>query len=285
VLRGGMGVGKTIVGKIFGSLLGPHYASVSDPRFVTGQFNAHMKQVLLLHADEAFWAGDKRAEGRLKDLVTGDEHFIEFKGIDPIKMKNYVRLFVTGNPDWQVPAGFGERRFAVVDVGEAHKEDRGYFEALAKQLEEGGREALLWHLLHFDLSRVDVHVIPKTKALLEQQIETMDAEQSWWFEMLRNGELPCRERDEPSVCLTSALFARYNEHARQVGVSRRSTEVKVGMFLRKRVPGLKSRQEADGRRAYAFPPLKQCREAFAQALGNDVDWGADGEWRRSDLPF
>ena len=154
VLRGGMGVGKTIVGKIFGSLLGPHYASVSDPQFVTGQFNAHMKQVLLLHADEAFWAGDKRAEGRLKDLVTGDEHFIEFKGIDPIKMKNYVRLFVTGNPDWQVPAGFGERRFAVVDVGEAHKEDRGYFEALAKQLEQGGREALLWHLLHFDLSRV-----------------------------------------------------------------------------------------------------------------------------------
>src|SRR3954454_18375911 len=121
VLRGGQGVGKTKVGQVFGSLLGDHYALVAESRYVTGQFNAHMMALILLHADEAFWAGDKTAEGNLKDLVTGDTHFIEFKGIDPIRVRNYVRLFVTGNHDWQIPAGFGERRFAVLDVGEAHK--------------------------------------------------------------------------------------------------------------------------------------------------------------------
>ena len=138
-----MGVGKTKVGQVVGSLLGDHYALVSSPRYVTGQFNAHMKALLLLHADEAFWAGDKTAEGRLKDLVTGDAHFIEHKGLDPIRVKNYVRLYVTGNEDWQIPAGFGERRFAVLDVGKDHMQDTAYFAAIDAEMDNGGREALL----------------------------------------------------------------------------------------------------------------------------------------------
>src|SRR5262249_26512097 len=38
VIRGKEGTGKTKVGDVFGSLLGPHYVPVSDPRYVTGQF-------------------------------------------------------------------------------------------------------------------------------------------------------------------------------------------------------------------------------------------------------
>jgi hypothetical protein len=91
VLRGKMGVGKTKVGEVFGSLLGEHYALVSDPRYVTGNFNAHMASLLLLHADEAFWAGDRRSEGKLKDLVSGKQHFIEFKSVDPIRVLNLLR--------------------------------------------------------------------------------------------------------------------------------------------------------------------------------------------------
>jgi hypothetical protein len=45
-----------------------------------------------LHADEAFWAGDHAAEGKLKDLVTGHDHFIEYKGKEPVRVQNFVRL-------------------------------------------------------------------------------------------------------------------------------------------------------------------------------------------------
>jgi hypothetical protein len=115
-LRGKQGTGKTIVGKIFGSLLGQHYVSVSDPRMITGRFNSHLTSCLMLHADEGFWAGDRAAEGKLKDLVTGDFQFIEFKGKEAFRVRNYLRLLVTGNPDWLVPAGHEERRFAVLDI-------------------------------------------------------------------------------------------------------------------------------------------------------------------------
>ena len=115
---------------IIGSLLGEHYVAVSDPRYVTGRFNSHLVSALLLHADEGFWAGDHAAEGKIKDLVTGDFHFVEFKGKEPIKIRNYVRLLVTGNPDWLVPAGMEERRFAVFDVAEDHMQDHRYFAAI-----------------------------------------------------------------------------------------------------------------------------------------------------------
>jgi Family of unknown function (DUF5906) len=72
VLRGKQGTGKTKVGEVFGSLFSPHYLLVSTPHLITGQFNSHLKSCLLLHADEGFWAGDHAAEGKLKDLITGD---------------------------------------------------------------------------------------------------------------------------------------------------------------------------------------------------------------------
>ncbi len=80
------GRGQTIVGKIIGSLRGGHYVAVSDPRYVTGRFNSHLVSPLVLHADDGFWAGDQAAECKIKDLVTGDFHFVELKGKQPIKI-------------------------------------------------------------------------------------------------------------------------------------------------------------------------------------------------------
>ena len=195
-LRGKQGVGKTKLGEVMGSLLGVHYKLVADPRYVTGRFNSHMISLLMLHADEGFWAGDKKAEGKLKDLVTGNKHPIEFKGKEAFWINNYVRLLVTGNQDWQVPAGFEERRFAVLDVGDAHQQDHAYFAAIDAEMNAGGREALLHHLLfEVDCSAVNLRQIPHTMALVEQKLEAASPEHGWWLDVLRRGVLPgYRER-------------------------------------------------------------------------------------------
>ena len=79
VLRGPFGAGKTKIGQVMGSLIGDHYLLVASPRYITGQFNSHMASLLVLHADEAFWAGDKASVGTLRDLVSGDHHMLEYK--------------------------------------------------------------------------------------------------------------------------------------------------------------------------------------------------------------
>jgi hypothetical protein len=293
VLRGAMGVGKTIVGETFGRLLGLHYVQVSDPRYVTGRFNAHLVRCLLLHCDEAFWAGDKDAEGKLKDLVTGRRHPIELKGYEAFFVDNYVRLFVNGNPEWLVPAGMDERRFATLDVGEKHKRDIPYFRAIVRELEGGGYGRLMHELMTFDLSGVDLRTIPKTEALLDQKFETLSAFEKWWLTTLREGRLPggC---DEDNACPVKAFYQRYLDHSAMIHHrSPRSIETQFGMSLRKMMPLTKGGRP-DMRRypgtyswyrdgpqvagyVYQLPALTKCRRRFEELIEQEIEWEYEGE--------
>ena len=278
VVRGKQGTGKTKVGEVIGSLLGEHYALVSEPRYVTGRFNSHLVSCLLLHCDGSFWAGDHAAEGKLKDLITGDHHFIEYKGKEPIRVRNYVRLFVTGNPDWLVPAGFEERRFAVLEIGDDHIQDGEYFAAIDAEMDNGGRAALLDFLLRFDLTSVDLRTIPKTAALLDQKIASLSPEKRWWLDVLSSGELPYGGKlDDAHSCRAQHLFNAYIAHAGKTGAKWRSIETAVGMFLSKYVPGLLKMSDENGS-YYVFPPLSDCRKAFANLMQQEFTWDGPSEW-------
>ncbi|MCU1340548.1 MAG: hypothetical protein JWO19_6129 [Bryobacterales bacterium] len=278
-LRGPQGVGKTIVGKTIGQAVGSHYHIVSSSRYITGQFNAHMASLLLLHADEAFWAGDKKSEGILRDLVTGEKHPIEFKHIDPIYVANYVRLLVTGNQNWLVPAGYDERRFATLDVGEKHKQDHPYFAAIEHEMANGGLEALVHYLMNFDLRSVNLRVIPNTPALFDQKVESFDDKHTWWFDTLRRGQLPRMlvKKDETKIphCPSSCLYDSYVRRTEQVGVKRKAVETALGIFLSKMVgPDL-----INARGIYHFPHLKECRRKFADLMNFEIEWSEpDSDW-------
>lgn len=287
VMRGKMGTGKTKVGEVIGSLISAHYFAVDDPRYVTGQFNAHMASCLLLQAEEAVWAGDKAAEGRLKGLVTSRFQMIEAKGIDPIRIDNFVRLMMTSNEDWVVPAGKDERRFCVLDINPRCAQNTEYFREMDEQLDAGGREALLHDLLAFDLSSVDLRKIPRTGGLLEQKLRSLDSVESWWFERLASGITRRNASYWETEVAVDVLFADYIDVADKVGVRRKSEQTAVGMKLRKLVPGIqvvkRQWEEASGAqqfrrtRCYVLPDLEACREAFVAELGQSVDWGDEDE--------
>jgi Family of unknown function (DUF5906) len=125
------------------ALTGGVFRSGSDEaRYITGQFNAHMASCLLLQADEAVWAGDKAAEGRLKGIITSETQMIESKGVDPIRLRNFLRVIMTSNEGWVVPAGMDERRFCVLDVGSGCAQNHEYFGEMDDELNAGGRERL-----------------------------------------------------------------------------------------------------------------------------------------------
>ncbi|WP_291975479.1 MULTISPECIES: primase-helicase family protein [unclassified Chelatococcus] len=280
VLRGLMGTGKTKVGEAMGSLIQRHYFLVDDPRYVTGQFNAHMGSCILLQADEAVWAGDKTAEGRLKGLVTSPIQQIEAKGVDPIRLKNYLRLIMTSNNDWVVPAGKDERRFCVLDINPRCAQNHNYFREMDEELDNGGREALLYDLLNFDLESVDLRKIPRTEALLEQKIRSLDSIESWWFERLMTGTTTRGGDSWLRLIPKSVLADDYIAVSDRIGVKRRAADTEVGMKLVKLVPGLTAERSAwdspDGsqRRVWQWrmPALEDCRAAFEDSLQQRVDW-------------
>lgn len=280
VLRGAMGSGKTKVGEVIGSLIESHYLMVDDARYVTGQFNAHMASCLLLQAEEAVWAGDKAAEGRLKGLVTSEYQMIEQKGIDSIRLRNYVRVMMTSNEDWVVPAGKDERRFCVLDVSSHVAQNHQYFAEMENELANGGREALLYDLLHFDLTGLNLREIPKTGALLEQKLRSLDPVEAWWLSRLRDGTPTKHGHDWPIIISRQALFADFIDASEKAGIKRRGFEVEIGMKLKKIAPGLGTRRvdlDGNGKRTwcYVLPPLDKARENFVEAIKQPIHWPVD----------
>jgi hypothetical protein len=280
VLGGRQGTGKTIVGAVIGKLLGKHYQLVASSHRVTGVFNAHMERCLLLQADEAFWAGDKSAEGTLKNLITSDTHHIERKGIDAIEVRNYVRLIVTSNANWMVPAGMEDSSLCVFQVGEKRMQDKPFFAALYDQMEHGGYQALMYHLLHVDCSAVDLRTIPETLALFREKIETLDTEESWWLDILVKGYIPGDGTGAAEVP-KHRVFNSYIRHAQDTGRRRKSSETIVGMFLKRFVPQLETGSVfRRGKKVstYIFPALAECRQAFAELVRYSGPWEEPNEW-------
>ena len=288
VLRGKMGTGKTKVGEIIGALFPRHYFLVDDPRYITGKFNSHMAACLLLQADEAFWAGDKAAEGRLKGLITGLTQLIEAKGVDPIRLDNFVRVIMTSNEDWVVPAGKDERRFAVFDVNDRCAKNHDYFAAMDAEMAAGGLSHLLGDLLAFDLESVDLRNAPRTAALLEQKFRSLASVDAWWLERLMSGSTSHHDSTWDRIVPCSQLFDDYVATAEKVGIRRKREQIAFGLALRKLLPSLpRERRTAsiDGDRGasvrrvwcYRLPPLAEARKAFERAIEQTVEWPSEND--------
>lgn len=280
VLRGDQGVGKgCFVGNI-GKMLGCHYLHIANSKQLTGRFNNHLKDALLVFVDEGVWAGDKAAEGVLKAMVTEDYFTIEPKGKDPFTVRSHLRLIVASNNDWVVPAGLKERRFCVLDVSDCHAQDNAYFGRIHDQMDHGGREAMLYDLLNdVDISTFDLNDFPRTAALFDQQVSTMKTAHKFWMERLRAGSL----RDDTDIweayVPTRDLYQDYVNFANAIGDRYPSIDLIFTRTLREVCPQIRrSRPMIDyqGKRqripVLAFPSLNECREAFEISLRRKIDW-------------
>lgn len=282
VLCGKMGTGKSKFGEVIGSLFPSHYFQVDDARYVTGQFNAHMAKCLLLQADEAVWAGDKAAEGRLKGLITSEYQMIESKGVDPIRLRNFVRIIMTSNEEWVVPAGKDERRYCVLDVDPRCAQNSDYFKEMDDELNNGGRERLLHDLMNFDLGGINLRHIPRTRALFEQKLRSLDPIENWLFNRLWNGMITSENGRWPTTIACTDLYADYLKSATMAGVSRKRSDAEFGLKLNKLLPGLGRRRPRGRDEAgkiqrpwhYELPALEDCRAAFDTLVGQPVDWPA-----------
>lgn len=277
VLRGSMGVGKGVFANGFGSLFGRHYLPLNQSSQLTGKFNAHMKDVVVLLADEAFWAGDKAAEGVLKGLITEPFLVIEGKGDNAFKMKNHLHMIFATNNDWAVPAGPEERRFFVLDVGDKHKQDHQYFEAITKELDNGGRQALLHYLMNYDVSDTNLRIFPQTKALLETKLMSLTPAQKFWFHKLESGCLANQVGWNGGQIETSDLHDQYIQFVANLGIKHKASDNELGMQLKKMLPSDKfdkKKVTSSGYRRYCyiFPALDECRAYFDEFINYKIEW-------------
>lgn len=275
-LRGPQGTGKTIVGKIFGRLIKRHYTLIDQERYLFGNFNSHMASTILLHSDEGFWGGDPRHVGKLKSLVTSDTQRIEQKGRDSLQVNNYMRLLITTNEDWVVPAAFDERRFAVLDVGTGNQQDQDYFVAMLNQLENGGYGTLLYDLLHYDLTKTNIRVLPQTEALNQQKETSMNPVDAYWFACLQQGNTllmskngwldTVKTSDLHDDCIAYLSRLGYRRMPHLNAFFRRLRQIAPSDDFQRKLIG------PDRQSATTLPSLNDARTFFDKMMRTNHDW-------------
>ena len=280
-MRGERGVGKGVFVSAIKNLIGKRHAvQLNDRSVVTSQFNAILEDKILVFLDEAFWAGDKAADGRMKGYISEKEVSIERKGVDRITVSSYHRYILASNEDWFVNAGRHERRYLVLNVPATKMQDRTFFRDMFRELRGGGYEALMHWLVNLDISGVDLGVAPKTQGLLEQALESANLAVLWWYECLQNGCIPA-DLDGPTWprhISTRGLYKIFEGWSK----GRREYTPREGAFVKELFgptglapcgePG--SYRDSNGSVGWGrkLPSLESCRRFFEEAMGGKVEW-------------
>jgi hypothetical protein len=265
---------------------------VARPEHLTGKFNSHFANKMFVAIEEGFWAGDKSADGVLKDLITNNKINIERKGVDPISVRNCLRFMMTANGDWVVPATKDERRYCVIDVAPNQKQNRVYFGAIAEQLKNGGLSRMLFDLLALDLSRVDLNQVPETAALNSQKLEALSVEEQFWLKILKSqfiGEQvelfvspSASERYvkdlywvDGELIEVKQLHDIYCRYAKQINAKRPKDLIRLKAEVNKFYePARKTVRQKHNNlcTCFALGSIEEARTLFEKHLGFKIDW-------------
>jgi hypothetical protein len=184
VLRGEQGTGKGMFVEPICALLGKHSFTAYNLKHLVGNFNAHLAECLLVHANEAIWGGNKKEEGVLKGIITDPTTPIEQKGVDVMQMHNFKRLIASSNENWCIPMDMDDRRFLVCNISNKYKENHEYFSKLHQQMENGGLEALMHDLLHENLEGFNVRKLPRSEYNFDLKLKGASPIYLWWYDCL-----------------------------------------------------------------------------------------------------
>jgi hypothetical protein len=301
VFKGGKGAGKGTLGNAMCRIFGQHAVHISHAKYLTG-FNAHLRDASFCFADEAYWPGDKAAEGNLKRLITEPTLLIEGKGRDAISVENMLHVMMASNEDWIVPASQGERRYVLNEVSDIHLQDQAWFGPIYQQMEDGGYAAMLHDLLHLDLSDWHPRRIPVNCGLLEQQARSLSDLDAWWMELLERGTLAGCDPKHPNCARVGDYDEKIKDdddnfprHVTRPGLysqarkivphlRNHTTDAALANYLKARGCIVREKRRVLRKSGWEFPDLLDCRREWEKRFPG-WQWRDPEikEWRAEDL--
>jgi Family of unknown function (DUF5906) len=296
-LRGEEGAGKGFVWRNYGKLFGNHFKHVAHGEHLTGRFNAALAEACTVFLDEALWAGDRKGEQILKALVTEDTFQLERKFCDPIPVKNRLRIVIASNNQWIVPVSTRGRRYCVLDVSDLYADENdpahaAYWEPLQAQFgdyaPDQGRAAMLYDLLHMDLSNFNIRAVPKSAAKTEQKLLTQTGTEAWLFEILQDGAVTkstqgirhtISEWDGNGMQISrddayDAFLQSSQERREYKPRSKEWWSRDLRKILKESVSDERPRKNNPNRNRFLiFRSLNECRKAYSEFVhADDIDW-------------
>ncbi len=276
VLLGSQGVGKNSFVEPLGVLLGAHYAPLSSLSELISNFNYHLKNAVLIHANEALWGGNRKDIGTVKAMITEKTCLIEGKGKDRIVVRNFKHIILSSNEEWPIHLDSDDRRFLVLRVSESKKEDHAYFNALQEELDNGGYEALLFDLFHEDISSFNPRVLPPSTDSFSIKMQSAESAHRYIYEVLINRGFHIGNNAENEFPIWQTIIPKSNVYDDYKAWCRNceescKTQALFGRAVKKLIPSAEDTRPGNGSRArcYKLPSLEQARQEFCTVFKED----------------
>jgi len=281
VLVGDEGVGKGFFFQLLACIWGKSTLLVQDINTVVGTFNKALETSYMVCMDEALFVGDKRAQDKLKSLVTESTIQVEQKYEPSRTVDSYHRFFATTNRDQFAQIRTDDRRCLFIRVPNIKKQDTEYFGELHKALQDGKAvAAFVYTLLNHDISDFDPRARPKTTETYKQKVQSLSGFSRYWFEVLSEQRFTCGRKDytildqewekEPFISSRS-LIEHYRNYDKSAERYESIQSSKIYAELGKLCPAAKEKRH-DNKRGVQLPLIEIAREEFQEFIGDEVDW-------------
>jgi hypothetical protein len=110
-------VGKTLVAKLAGALVGNNHVEIVGQETINGKFNGQIYQKRLAFFDEVGISDETTTPLEKLKAFTNDMVKIEQKGVEAFSADNYCNYILSANPSSEMKIGPQERRFFIPRIG------------------------------------------------------------------------------------------------------------------------------------------------------------------------
>ncbi len=190
MIVGGMGTGKSFIGRLMTEIVGRRYTGKPRTSDVKERFNSWAMNKLLIVIDEVMDLGRQEITQRLKEMVADDWVSIRMMHRDPFEMPNFAAFLVFSNSDDALKLETGERRWFIISSPAVAKPSE-YYRDLHRWAEKGGTGAVAHYLRRIDLSDFDPKAVPpRTKAQAEMEAAAHTPDEDAVRDLFERGDFP-----------------------------------------------------------------------------------------------
>lgn len=188
-LKSKQGGGKGIILDKLAQIIGDnHYAQNSNANFLFGDFNGQLEGKILINLDEAFWGGDKKLEGIIKNKITEKRQTINKKNKENYIIDCYANYIISTNNDWFAGTTEDDRRHFCLELN--NKLAGRMTEETLKHVQpvlDAPCEAFAKVLYNRDISDFKPRIFKKTKLLQEQVERNWNSPKVWFNNVMKEG--------------------------------------------------------------------------------------------------
>tara|TARA_R110000803_G_scaffold157221_4_gene221648 strand:- start:933 stop:3740 length:2808 start_codon:yes stop_codon:yes gene_type:complete len=206
-LKSDQGAGKGIIFDMIGKIMGSaHYSQSASMANITGDFNGGIEGKVLIDLDEAFWGGEVKMMGKMKNLITERSQLINKKCKEAYEVENTTAFSITTNNSLFAGVEKGDRRHMCLNLDNKYAgietpETRVYIEAVrgaasGKEVPEKVYGAFAKFLYNVNLDGFRPRKIPRTELLQDQIERGWGSVVRWWKDCLSDGSFGLADYDK-----------------------------------------------------------------------------------------